>query len=433
MIVYFSFYKHNCYDGSLFESHPSRQMNKQEQDHVQSIIIHAYLDKILPARPEKENIAISFMPDLNAQSGRYTFFTIQSSDKAAHVQPHGPMLIKVPSYFVLKEPKGLVQLTNLSMHDTTYDLVKESMASKYMSDSKYTLDVQLITCQDISFVVMPYLVSAVSLASYESILREQTITERIKVAMQLVECLQDLQRHKILHGDIKPGNILIDQTSKKLWLIDHENMQPWTSLTSFTTTSKSYTPPWAPVSDTNPTLLGYRRWIHDDVISLLRCMIDIFSKKTLIDLHHLHIQGLSEDPTFVNPIIDEAKATEIQDFDKNIHHSMFKLQHWLEQSNHKRFKLHKQFAKNITQLIPQFLDACYDKLHNRQDKRYVKVNRKRPISSVDHARSDRQFQANQALSSKFLCGDASHRASSRYQLGESRKTQQSIDHYGVIL
>ena len=62
-------------------------------------------------------------------------------------------------------------------------------------------------------------VRGVSLSEYVGD-RPLSIEEFLRYAIAMTKILEDLYRHRVIHKDIKPANILINRTTKEIFLID---------------------------------------------------------------------------------------------------------------------------------------------------------------------------------------------------------------------
>ena len=63
-------------------------------------------------------------------------------------------------------------------------------------------------------------IGGISLADYRETLRSLSLLEFLKLAIQIAEILHELHKHCIIHKDIKPANIIIQQSTQQIKLID---------------------------------------------------------------------------------------------------------------------------------------------------------------------------------------------------------------------
>jgi predicted ATPase/signal transduction histidine kinase len=90
--------------------------------------------------------------------------------------------------------------------------------TKNLSLSGVVVSYNLISCGNSYALVMEDF-GGISLKEYVQT-QEITLEKFLKIALQLADILQELYRHRIIHKDIKPANILINLTTQKVKLID---------------------------------------------------------------------------------------------------------------------------------------------------------------------------------------------------------------------
>ncbi|NEP53941.1 MAG: serine/threonine protein kinase, partial [Moorea sp. SIO3C2] len=92
---------------------------------------------------------------------------------------------------------GIIQIYSLESYQNTLVLVMEDFGG--ISIEEYTTD---------RFHQRP------------SILTDQSLQEFLHIAIQIASILDELYRHRVIHKDIKPSNILINPTTTQVKLID---------------------------------------------------------------------------------------------------------------------------------------------------------------------------------------------------------------------
>ncbi|MGD1713327.1 protein kinase domain-containing protein, partial [Dapis sp. BLCC M172] len=124
-----------------------------------------------------------------------------------------PVIIKVLRN---KSPKFNELLQFHNQYVLTHNLQHPTIVQP-LSLERYGNGYSLVMPDNGAIALRDYWYGGVKIMAPES---EQNLSEFLKIAIQLAECLHYLNQERIIHKDIKPANILIHAETKQIQLID---------------------------------------------------------------------------------------------------------------------------------------------------------------------------------------------------------------------